>query len=115
MSTYAVQRDARHFERPDDFLPERWLDGSATGAPKYAYFPFGGGPRVCIGNSFAMVESSLVVATMLQKVMVKFDVPPALGASLKTLPSITLRPRHDAQVRLQSRVEELPADLMSTG
>ncbi len=53
MSQWVVQRDSRFFKDPDQFRPERWLDASAKNIPKFAYFPFGGGPRLCIGNTFA--------------------------------------------------------------
>ena len=68
MSPYAMQRDPRFFPEPERFMPERWLEPRATPLPRFAYFPFGGGPRVCIGNHFAMMEIALVLATMMQQV-----------------------------------------------
>jgi cytochrome P450 len=64
MSQWVMHRDARYYEDPLAFRPERWADGLAKRLPKYAYFPFGGGPRVCIGNTFAMMEGVLLLATI---------------------------------------------------
>jgi cytochrome P450 len=64
MSQWIVQRDPRFFPQPDAFRPERWLDGTAARLPRFAYFPFGGGPRVCLGAAFAMMEAVLVMATI---------------------------------------------------
>src|SRR6185436_20006583 len=50
---WSVQRDPRFFDDPDAFRPERWEGGLALRLPRFAYFPFGGGPRLCIGNTFA--------------------------------------------------------------
>ena len=67
MSQYVTQRDGRFFERPEAFEPERWAAERTAAIPKMAYFPFGAGPRVCIGNSFAMLESVLVLATIARR------------------------------------------------
>lgn len=63
LSQWVTQRDARFFENPEDFRPERWGETQTRELPKYAYFPFGGGPRVCIGNAFALLEAICVLAT----------------------------------------------------
>ncbi len=60
-------RDPRWFPDPMVFKPDRWTEQFKADLPRFAYFPFGGGPRVCIGNHFAMMESTLVLATILQK------------------------------------------------
>ena len=57
MSQWVIHRDPRFFDDPEAFRPERWADGLAKRIPRYAYFPFGGGPRICIGNGFAMMEA----------------------------------------------------------
>jgi cytochrome P450 len=67
MSAWLMHRDARYFERPHEFDPERWLDPNIVHLPKYAYFPFGGGPRYCVVKPYAMVEAVLIVATIAQK------------------------------------------------
>jgi cytochrome P450 len=67
MSQWASHRDPRYFPDPEAFRPERWLDGLAQRLPHYAYFPFGGGPRVCIGNTFALMEAALILVTVGQR------------------------------------------------
>ena len=62
VSQWVMHRDARYFDEPDSFRPERWLDGLADRLPAGAYFPFGDGPRRCIGQGFALLESALVIA-----------------------------------------------------
>ena len=62
MSQWVNHRDPRYFPDPESFRPERWLDGLAKRIPKYAYYPFGGGPRVCIGNTFALMEAAIILA-----------------------------------------------------
>lgn len=64
MSQWVVQRDPRFFPDADTFRPERWLGDDIKKLPKFAYFPFGGGPRLCVGNTFAMLEMALVLATI---------------------------------------------------
>jgi cytochrome P450 len=99
MSPYTVQRDPRFFPDPERFLPERWLQPPATPLPKFTYFPFGGGPRVCIGNHFAMMEIALVLATLLQQV--ELTVVP--GFELKFSPVVTLRPANGVPVLVRRR------------
>jgi cytochrome P450 len=88
MSQWIVHRDPRWFDDPLRFTPQRWADGLASRIPKYAYFPFGGGPRVCIGNTFAMVEAVLVTAMIAQR----FVLTPVQAEAVPLLPAVTLRP-----------------------
>jgi cytochrome P450 len=67
MSQWVMHRDARYFDRPEEFRPERWADEQTKSLPRFAYFPFGGGPRVCIGTSYAMMEAILILATTAQR------------------------------------------------
>ncbi len=67
MPQWVIHRDARWFDDPEAFRPERWADGLAGDLPRYAYFPFGGGPRICIGNNFAMMEAVLLLATIARR------------------------------------------------
>ena len=67
MSPYVIQRDARFFPDPERFDPDRWTPEFKAALPKFAYFPFGGGPRQCIGESFAWMELVLLVATIAQR------------------------------------------------
>jgi cytochrome P450 len=96
---YLVHRDPRWFENPESFEPERWDGDLIKRLPRCAYFPFGDGPRVCIGNHFAMMEAVLVLATIAQRY--RLEVLP--GQTLELLPSITLRPRHELVARLHRR------------
>ena len=66
ISQWIVHRDARWFPNPEAFTPERWTAEMREKLPRFAYFPFGGGPRICIGNHFAQMEAVLVLATLLQ-------------------------------------------------
>ncbi len=99
MSPWVVHRDPRNFEAAESFQPERWQGDLAQRLPRFAYFPFGGGPRVCIGNRFAMMEAKLVLATAVQRF--RFEVTPQTELTL--LPSVTLRPRHGLRLQLAAR------------
>jgi len=96
---WVVHRDARWFDAPLEFRPERWENGLAKQLPRFAYFPFGGGPRQCIGNTFALMEASVVLATIGRKY--RFALVP--GHKVTPLASITLRPRDGIRVRLEER------------
>jgi len=99
MPQWVIHRDARWFEDPEVFRPERWENGLMQRIPRYAYFPFGGGPRICIGNNFAMMEATLILATIAQK----YRLTLAPDAVVKLLPSMTLRPAHGIKVVLADR------------
>jgi cytochrome P450 len=99
MSPWVVHRDPGNFEDPEAFKPERWENDLAQRLPRFAYFPFGGGPRVCIGNRFAMMEAKLVLAVAIQRF--RFEVAPETDLAL--FPSVTLRPRHGVRLRLAAR------------
>ena len=86
--TYVVQRDARWFEEPAAFRPERWDGDLARRLPRFAYFPFGGGPRQCIGNGFAQMEAVLLLATIAQG----FRLSLMPGRRITPTPYVTLRP-----------------------
>jgi cytochrome P450 len=88
-SQYLVHRDPRWWPEPDAFRPERWLDDAATAArPKMAYFPFGAGTRICVGEQFAWMEAMLCLAVLARQWRVEVPGPdPALE------PIITLRPK----------------------
>jgi cytochrome P450 len=88
MSPWVAHRSERHFDDPEAFRPERWDGDLARSLPRFAYFPFGGGPRVCIGNRFAMMEAVLILATMVQR----FRIERHGGHRVVPRPSITLRP-----------------------
>ena len=96
---WVIHRDARWFDAPLEFRPERWENGLAKQLPRFAYFPFGGGPRQCIGNTFALMEASVVLATIGQKF--RFALAP--GHKVTPLASITLRPKNGIQMTLEAR------------
>ena len=102
MSQWVVQRDARFFTEPDRFHPDRWTPEFKATLPKFAYFPFGGGPRQCIGESFAWMELVLVVATIAQQWRLQL-LP---GHSVVPQPLVTLRTKHGMKMNLVSRVPD---------
>jgi cytochrome P450 len=94
LSQWVVHRDPRFYDRPHEFRPERWTEEFEKQLPKFAYFPFGGGQRTCIGASFAKMEITLVLATMAQRLRLSL----APGFKLELLPSSTLQPKHGISV-----------------
>ncbi len=98
---WLTHRDARFFPEPERFEPERWRDDPIRRGklPRFAYFPFGGGPRVCIGAGFAMMETVLLLATIAQRY--SFSLPP--DAIVKPFFSITLRPKDGLRMQLHQR------------
>ena len=97
-----IQRDARWFEEPLAFRPERWTDEFREGLPRFAYYPFGGGPRQCIGEGFAMMEAKLILATLGQQWKVRHD--PRHKAEM--LPLISLRPKGGMPIFLERRANK---------
>jgi len=96
---WATQRDPRFFDQPDEFIPDRWTPEFVEQLPKFAYFPFGGGPRVCIGNYFAMMEMILLMATIGRRY--KFDLAP--DAKVELYPAMSLRPKTGVRVVVSDR------------
>ena len=90
LSPYVMHRDARYFPEPERFDPERWTPEARDARPKFSYFPFGGGARVCIGERFAWMEGILLLATLAQKWKLRL-VP---GHRVEPLPLITLRTKY---------------------
>src|SRR5262249_34203693 len=92
---YVCQRDPRWFPEPETFDPDRFLPERQQALPQFAYFPFGGGPRVCVGNTFAMMEMTLVAATLLQQL----NVEPAAGqGEARPVALMSLRPRDEVRL-----------------
>jgi len=101
---WLVHRDGRWFPDPETFRPERWDHDLIKRLPRCAYFPFGDGARICIGNHFAMMEAVLLLATIAQKYHLTLEP----GQTLELVPSITLRPRHGLHMRLHARQDREP-------
>lgn len=90
-SQYLIHRDERFWPQATEFRPERWLDEQAeAGRPKFAYFPFGGGSRICIGEAFAWTEGVIMLAVMARRW--RFEAVP--GHPIELSPTVTLRPKH---------------------
>ena len=98
-----LHRDERYFPDPLRFDPERFTPEAKAKRPKLAYFPFGAGPRQCIGESFAWMEGVLALATIGQKWKLRL-VP---GQKVEPQPLITLRPKHGLRMILELRKEDL--------
>ena len=99
MSQWLKHRDERYFPQAKKFLPDRWLDEENKKLPKFAYFPFGGGPRICIGNAFAVMEATLVLAVIAQK----FRLTAEEGYAVQPFPAITLQPKDGIFLKVESR------------
>lgn len=98
-SQWVVHRDSRWYDEPEKFVPERWTDEFERTRPKYAYFPFGGGPRVCIGNTFAMMEATLLLAAVAQRYRIRL----ASSEPIIPLAAVTLRPTGGIPVVISRR------------
>ena len=97
MYQWVIHRDPRQYEDPAAFVPERWADDGDR--HPFAYFPFGGGPRRCIGDRFAMLEARLLVATIVQRVHLEL----VSRSEVPLSPAITLRPGEDVEMRIHRR------------
>jgi cytochrome P450 len=92
---YVMHRHPKHWENPEGFDPDRFRPERAASRPRYAYLPFGGGPRTCIGNHFAMMEAQILLAMIVRDYRIELD--PSHPVVLD--PVITLRPKHGVRVR----------------
>ncbi|MGC1904779.1 MAG: cytochrome P450 [Candidatus Acidiferrum sp.] len=99
LAQWVVHRDPRWFDAPMEFRPERWEGDLLKRLPRFAYFPFGGGPRQCIGNNFAVMEAVLLLATIAQKFRIQL-VP---GKAIVPAASITLRPKTGIWGKIEAR------------
>jgi cytochrome P450 len=100
MSPYLTHRDARHFPEPDRFLPDRWTPEFKAALPSFAYYPFGGGARRCIGESFAWMELVLVLSTIAQRWRLRL----APDQKVVPQPVVTLRVKNGLKMITQPRM-----------
>jgi cytochrome P450 len=98
LSPYVTHRLPQVWDQPDRFDPDRFAPGREEERPRYAFFPFGGGPRMCIGNNFALMEAPALLAMIMQRYQLKL-VP---GYTLKAQPAATLRPRPGVYMNVKS-------------
>ncbi len=101
LSTYVLHHDAQYWHEPERFDPSRFAAGEGAGRPRFAYFPFGGGPRQCIGNYFATIEAQIIIAMVVQR----FRTHLVSGHQVRIQPSIPLRPKGGLPVTLERRVK----------
>jgi cytochrome P450 len=99
LSQYVNHRDPRYFADPEKFDPDRWTPEFRASLPKFAYWPFGGGPRLCIGEPFAWMEGALLIATIAQRC--DFQLLP--GHPVATRPQVTLRARYGMKMIVSRR------------
>jgi cytochrome P450 len=99
VAPWVVHRDARWYDEPAQFKPERWTPEFEKDLHKYAYLPFGGGPRICIGNNFDMMEAKIILASMAQNYRLHLK----KGHRVEPEPLITLRPKHGMMMHLERR------------
>jgi cytochrome P450 len=99
MAQWVVHRDSRFWPEPERFRPSRWDEEQTKQLPRCAYFPFGDGPRVCIGNNFAMMEAVLLLTAIARRFRLEL-VP---GQTLRLVPSVTMRPRDGIRVFVRNR------------
>ena len=97
--TAYTQRHPKYWPNPNDFNPENFSPENIASRPRFSYFPFGGGPRQCIGNNFAQMEAQLIIATIAQKYRLRL----ADGQTIEPEPSVTLRPRNGIRMTLNTR------------
>lgn len=95
-SPYVTHRLPQYWDAPEVFRPERFLPEAAARRQRFAFYPFGGGPRLCIGNGFAMVEAGLIIASVAQR----YRPRPVSGHPVVVEPGVTLRPKHGLLMHL---------------
>jgi cytochrome P450 len=100
LSPFSTQRHPEYWTDPAAFDPDRFLAERSADRPRYAYFPFGGGPHKCIGEGFALVEAQLILATIAQR----YQLRPAGNRPVELEASLTLRPRNGLAMELRPRI-----------
>jgi cytochrome P450 len=98
-SPYVTHRQAALWHDPEAFDPDRFTEEHAASRPRFAYYPFGGGPRLCIGDQFALTEARLIIATVAQRYRLRL----VAGHPIAVEPGVTLRPKHGLMMNLEAR------------
>lgn len=96
---YLTHRHPKFWDKPEEFIPERFTEAEASKRHKFAYYPFGGGSRICIGNQFALMEATLILSTLVQC----FDLQTASDKLVEVDTTFTLRPKNGLAMRLIKR------------
>ena len=99
VSPWVTHRNGRYYEDPMEFRPERWAGDFRRKLPRFAYFPFGGGPRICLGSRFAMMETMLLLGT----IVARFSLERVPNKPVVPAPSITLRPKGGIWLKIKAR------------
>ena len=110
VSQYVTHRHPDFWENPEAFDPERFTPARSAGRPHFAYFPFGGGPRQCIGNNFALMEAQLILATLAQRYGLRLQP----GHVVEPQAMLTLRPRNGVRMTVHER-EASQGNRIATG
>ena len=95
---WVVHRSSRWWDQPDRFKPDRWTNQRRSDRPRFAFFPFGGGPRMCIGKRFSLMEAKLIVATVAQQYDLEYT-----GPQMELRGSLTMHPQHPVPAQLTER------------
>jgi cytochrome P450 len=95
---FLIQRDSRYFDQPDKFMPERFADNAERHLPQHVYMPFGGGPRYCVGSTFALLAMQFTLATVYQH----YDLQLVTDQPVILDPLLTLRPRYGVHMRIRT-------------
>ena len=98
-SPWVLHRDPRFWSEPLSFRPDRWAEYSDRRRPRFAYMPFGGGPRICVAQRFAVMEAVLILASMARR----YSLVPVQQGPVAPFPSITLRPAAPVRFRVHAR------------
>jgi cytochrome P450 len=100
LSPYVMQRHPLYWDYPEHFVPERFAPAKVARRPPYLYFPFGGGPRICIGSHLALIEMQAVIAVLIRR----FRLHPAPQAPAGNRPGMTMRPSNAMAMHVERRI-----------
>ncbi len=101
MSQYLMHHDVRYFSDPEKFIPERWSLEFKTSMPRFCYFPFGGGPRSCIGEPLAWIEGIIVLANVVNNWKITLEEKDSVNIKIQSL--VTLRPKNGIRMKISKR------------